>query len=134
MAPSLTLYASASSPGLDKEEQLVACARLAPSRSYLRAYWPEKVVIDGTWIPPNVERRSARNAITPAEARAIAKEAYIYGFPLVDSYRVQYSYFADSKGPEFKGPWNQLIKHPSRLHACGYSNSDAQLKTRLTRS
>jgi hypothetical protein len=27
--------------------------------------------------------------ITPAEARAIVKEAYIYGFPLVDNYRIQ---------------------------------------------
>ena len=27
-------------------------------------------------------------SITPAEARAIAKEATIYGFPLVDSYRI----------------------------------------------
>ncbi len=46
--------------------------------------------------------------ITPAEARAIAKEAYIYGFPMVDSYRIQYDYFVDSKNPEFKAPWNQL--------------------------
>jgi hypothetical protein len=51
-------------------------------------------------------------AITPTEARAIAKEAYIYGFPLVDSYRILYSYFADTKGPQFKGPWNQLINTP----------------------
>jgi hypothetical protein len=29
--------------------------------------------------------------ITPAEARAIVKEAYIYGFPLVDNYRIQHS-------------------------------------------
>ena len=29
--------------------------------------------------------------VTPEQARAIAKEAYIYGFPLVDSYRIQYS-------------------------------------------
>ena len=34
--------------------------------------------------------------VTPEQARAIAKEAYIYGFPMVDSYRVQYSYFVDS--------------------------------------
>lgn len=31
--------------------------------------------------------------VTPAEARAIAKEAYIYGFPMVDSYRIEYGYF-----------------------------------------
>ena len=42
------------------------------------------------------------------EARAIAKEAYIYGFPLVDSYRIQYSYFVDRHNPEFKAPWNIL--------------------------
>jgi hypothetical protein len=33
--------------------------------------------------------------VTPAEARAIAREAYIYGYPLVDNYRVEYSYFVD---------------------------------------
>ena len=40
--------------------------------------------------------------------RAIAKDATIWGFPLVDSYRVQYSYFADRGGPEFKAPWNTV--------------------------
>ncbi|NCA85772.1 MAG: DUF1254 domain-containing protein [Clostridia bacterium] len=39
---------------------------------------------------------------------AIAKEAYIYGFPMVDNYRVQYSYYVDSTNSEFKAPWNHL--------------------------
>jgi hypothetical protein len=47
-------------------------------------------------------------SISPEEARAIAKEATIYGFPLVDSYRIQYSYFVDKNDPEFKGNWNEL--------------------------
>ena len=46
--------------------------------------------------------------LSPADARAIAKEAYIYGFPLVDSYRVQYSYFVDKTSPEFRAPWNRI--------------------------
>ena len=50
--------------------------------------------------------------VTAAEARAIAKEAYIYGFPMVDSYRIQYAYFIDAKNPEYKGPWNQIINTP----------------------
>jgi len=50
--------------------------------------------------------------ITPAEARAIARQAYIYGYPLVDSYRVEYSYFVDRKDPEFKAPWNQITNIP----------------------
>jgi hypothetical protein len=50
--------------------------------------------------------------VTPAEARAIAKEAYIYGFPIVDNYRIQYSYFVDRQNPEFKAPWNQIHNVP----------------------
>jgi len=50
--------------------------------------------------------------ITPAEARAIVKEAYIYGFPLVDNYRIQYGYFVDRQNPEFKAPWNQIHNVP----------------------
>jgi hypothetical protein len=46
--------------------------------------------------------------VTPEQARAIAKEAYVYGFPMVDSYRIQYSYFVDKNGPEYKGEWNQV--------------------------
>ena len=45
---------------------------------------------------------------TPAQARTIAKEAYIYGFPLVDNYRIQYSYFVDRSNKEYKGVWNQI--------------------------
>src|SRR3954447_13811189 len=50
--------------------------------------------------------------ITSTEARAIAKEAYIYGFPLVDNYRIQYGYFVDTKSPEYKAPWNQIHSEP----------------------
>jgi hypothetical protein len=44
---------------------------------------------------------------TPAELREIVKQAYVFGFPMVDSYRIQYSYFVDHTNPEFKGAWNQ---------------------------
>jgi hypothetical protein len=54
----------------------------------------------------------AQSQINPAEARAIAKEAYIYGFPMVDNYRIQYAYFVDRKNPEFKAPWNQIRNIP----------------------
>lgn len=50
--------------------------------------------------------------VTPEEARAIAKEAYVYGFPLVDNYRIQYDYFVDDKSAEFKAPWNHLVNIP----------------------
>ena len=50
--------------------------------------------------------------ITPSEARAIAREAYMYGYPMVDSYRIQHAYFVDRASPEFKAPWNQLRNIP----------------------
>ncbi|MDE1991099.1 MAG: DUF1254 domain-containing protein [Rhizobiaceae bacterium] len=53
--------------------------------------------------------RGQSAGITAAEARAIAQEAVIYGFPMVDSYRIQYSYFVDKKDPEYKGDWNKLF-------------------------
>jgi hypothetical protein len=51
-------------------------------------------------------------SIAADTVRAIAKEAYIYGFPIVDSYRVQYDYFVDRENPEFKAPWNELRNIP----------------------
>ncbi|WP_342214951.1 DUF1254 domain-containing protein [Pseudomonas sp. TH41] len=54
----------------------------------------------------------AQTNVSPQEARAIAKEAYIYGYPMVDSYRVEYGYFVDPRNPEYKGPWNQIHNTP----------------------
>ena len=50
--------------------------------------------------------------VSPAEARSIAKEAYIYGFPMVGNYLVLYTYFVNQKSPEFKAPWNQICNIP----------------------
>lgn len=46
-------------------------------------------------------------APTPQQVREIAKEAYTYGFPMVDNYRIQHSYFVDKTNPQYKGDWNQ---------------------------
>src|SRR5882762_1355547 len=54
---------------------------------------------------------SSAFAQSTTEARAIAKEATIYGFPLVDSYRIQHSYFVDRTSSEFKASWNTLVNN-----------------------
>ena len=56
----------------------------------------------------NKSEPAATPAVTPAEARAIAKDAYIYGYPLVDNYRIQYAYYVDKNNPEFMAPWNHI--------------------------
>jgi hypothetical protein len=50
-------------------------------------------------------------SVPPAEVRAIARDAVIWGFPLVDSYRVQYSYFVDRNSSEYKAPFNTLVNN-----------------------
>ena len=62
--------------------------------------------------------------LTPAEARVIAKDAYIYGFPIVDSYRIQYAYFVDRSDPEYKGGWN-MVHSSARV----YTPADRAIQT-----
>ena len=45
---------------------------------------------------------------TPDEAQAIAKEAYIYGFPMVVGYKAMNTYFVDQNSPEYRGAFNHL--------------------------
>ena len=56
---SLTLYAGARSPGKDKESNWLPAPNGAFSL-YIRAYWAEKPIIDGTWIPPVVATVKAK--------------------------------------------------------------------------
>lgn len=45
--------------------------------------------------------------LTPQEAKEIAREAYIYGFPMVMNYKTLYAYTLNPKSKEFKGEFNQ---------------------------
>ena len=63
-------------------------------------------------------------AVTPEATRAIAKDAYVYGFPMVDDYRVMYSYFVDKDDAEYKGPWNE-VHNTARL----FTPADTTIQT-----
>jgi len=52
---SLTLYAGARSPGKDKESNWLPAPEGTFSL-YLRCYWAEPAILDGTWMPPQVEK------------------------------------------------------------------------------
>ena len=52
--------------------------------------------------------------LTPAETKAIAEEAFIYGLPIVMNYAVMHEYAVDKSGPQFKAPFNQ-IKNEARV-------------------
>lgn len=51
-------------------------------------------------------------------ARRIAREAYIYGFPMVESYKTLHKQAIDADSPDFKAPLNQVG------HATGVATAD----------
>jgi|JRYD01.1.fsa_nt_gb hypothetical protein len=54
---SLTLYAGANSPGVDKESNWLP----APTDTfslYIRAYWGKEAILNGSWQPPRIEKVS----------------------------------------------------------------------------
>ncbi|MBL7471549.1 DUF1254 domain-containing protein [Robertkochia sediminum] len=48
-------------------------------------------------------------ALSPEQAKEIAKEAYVYGFPMVVNYKTMNMYVLDENSPEYKGDFNQMV-------------------------
>jgi hypothetical protein len=46
--------------------------------------------------------------VGPEDARVIASEAYIYGLPIVDNYRVMYAFAVYRQSGSYKAPFNHL--------------------------
>ena len=77
--------------------------------------------------PTSQSPAASGTTATPARAEAIrelARDAYVWGFPLVDNYRVMDAYVLDPKNPEYKGPFNR-IANSARL----YTPQDKAIQT-----
>lgn len=46
--------------------------------------------------------------VTPQDVQTIARDAYIYGFPLVENYKTMYAYAIAEGAPSYKAPLNQI--------------------------
>ena len=58
--------------------------------------------------------QNAIEAVTPTEASAIAEEAYIYAFPMMESYRTMYVQAVDRTAPGYGAPFNEFA-HKNEL-------------------
>jgi hypothetical protein len=71
--------------------------------------------------------------VTHGETKAIAEEAYIYGFPMAMNYGVMNEYFIDKSSSQYKCGFNELY---NTEHV--YTPKDTAVvtpnRTRLTRS
>ena len=61
------------------------------------------LALSGAAVPAVAQKPS------PAEAREIAKEAYIYGVPMVSIYGTLYVFSIDTTNKEYKGPFNSIL-------------------------
>ena len=52
---------------------------------------------------------AGQTATSASEIRGVAKEAYIYGFPIVDEYLTMYAFSIDRGNPQYKGPFNSIL-------------------------
>src|SRR3954470_9557948 len=50
----------------------------------------------------------AQEKLAKGEAKAVAEEAFVYGFPMVMNYGVMYESFIDKSSPQYRCPFNQL--------------------------
>ena len=73
------------------------------------------VALAGCSKPGDAVSEAAKNdtaAGVPApgieEVKAIAEEAYIYGFPMVAAYKAMYEFNVDTSSPQFKAGFNQI--------------------------
>ena len=57
---------------------------------------------------PGAAPCAAQEKLAKGEARQIAEEAYISGFPLIMNYATMYEYAIDKSSPAHKAPINQL--------------------------
>ena len=64
--------------------------------------------IETTWITPKSPPGQDDQAAA-ARARAIAEEAFIYGFPLVINYKTLYDFNVDKRSSQYKGPFNRVL-------------------------
>ncbi|EJF99009.1 MULTISPECIES: DUF1254 domain-containing protein [Flavobacterium] len=59
------------------------------------------------------ETTTTQNALSAEEAKSIAKEAYIYGYPMLMGYRALYASTVDKKSPAYRSGFN-IITHDRR--------------------
>ena len=64
------------------------------------------VALIGAFAAP---RARSEPPLTADEVRAIAKDAYIYGYPLLDEYRIMFGFAVYKAGPQYMGPFNTIM-------------------------
>ncbi|WP_448141630.1 DUF1254 domain-containing protein [Stenotrophomonas bentonitica] len=66
-----------------------------------------KTTEPGSHVPTRAP--APAEAVSVEQAKAIARDAYVYGVPLVDTYKTLYAFNVDTSNPQYKGPFNSIL-------------------------
>jgi hypothetical protein len=89
----------------------------------VRHVWSGTLLVLIAMLAPSCARQPK---VAPHEARAIAKEAYIWAYPMVENYKVMYVYsvYKAPDNPEYKAPFN-VISNTARV----FTPADSTIQT-----
>ena len=85
----------------------------------MRIYRPDPDVLDGSYMLPATE------PIGAAETREITREAYTYGFPLVETYKTLHKQAINNACPSF----GLIVHHDDADREYAYGPADGLLNT-----
>jgi hypothetical protein len=87
--------------------------------------WPCLLAVMCLFVSSIASSVTAQDKVTPKEARAIAKEAYIFNYSLVMMYRTMYIQAIDTESESYRGGFGKW------LHL-GTTKSESQLVTGIS--
>ncbi len=67
------------------------------------------VLIFGCKQQPESSQNTGSGALTAADARSIAKDAYIFGVPMLGEYKTMYAFSIDKNNSQYKGPFDSIL-------------------------
>ena len=103
-----------------------------------RSYWSAANGSDSApqrGSSPAAEKTDAKNTDAPpagiVEAKDIAEEAYIYGFPMIAAYKAMYQFNVDRESPPVQRTFQPCSEHGEALHAQRHRHRHAQQRHAL---
>ena len=71
------------------------------------------LLVAGCTVIGCTTEKPIQTGISADEARAIAKEAFIYGFPMAANYQTMYKQSIDTSNPDYRAPFNAVASSKS---------------------
>jgi hypothetical protein len=69
-------------------------------------------LISGAAVAAAWSSRAFPQTLTPQRALPVARDAFVFGYPMVENYGAMYAAAIDAANPQYKAPFNQIHSEP----------------------